>query len=203
MRILAFGAHPDDIEVGMGATIAKHSDSGDEVLMVVALIPNNPSERRKESENAAKLLGAKVKFLNIKSDEFSNNRRIVEKFDEIVCEFKPDIIYTHWIHDSHQDHITVGNATLAAARRNTCSVYMYEQTIPGGIVLYGFKPQMFVDVSSVIETKIESVLSHKSQVDANGDNWVYGIRGRAQYRGYQISTKFAEAFEVVKEIKTI
>ncbi|MFH1836252.1 MAG: PIG-L family deacetylase [Methanobacteriota archaeon] len=203
MKILAFGAHPDDLEVGMGATIAKHSDSGDEVLMVVALIPNNPSERLKESENAAKILGAKVKFLDIKPDEFSNNRRIVEKFDEIVQEFKPDIIYTHWIHDSHQDHITVGNATLAAARRNTCSVYMYEQTIPGGIVPYGFKPQMFIDVSSVIDKKIESVLSHKSQIDANGDNWVYGIKGRAQYRGYQINTKFAEAFEVVKEIKAI
>jgi hypothetical protein len=55
----------------------------------------------------------------------------------------------------------------------------------------------------VIDTKINSILTHKSQVVIKGEWWLYGIKGRAMYRGYQINVKYAEAFEVVKEIKRI
>jgi len=57
--------------------------------------------------------------------------------------------------------------------------------------------------SDVIDLKLNSILAHKSQVDSNGDWWLYGIEGRAMYRGYQINVKFAEAFEVIKEVKSI
>lgn len=80
---------------------------------------------------------------------------------------------------------------------------MYEQTIPGGIVPYGFRMQSLIDISDVIDLKLNSILAHKSQVDSNGDWWLYGIEGRAMYRGYQINVKFAEAFEVIKEVKSI
>jgi LmbE family N-acetylglucosaminyl deacetylase len=80
---------------------------------------------------------------------------------------------------------------------------MYEQTIPGGVVPYAFQPQMFVDISDTIDIKMNSVCSHESQVIANGEWWEYGVKGRAMYRGYQIHKKYAEAFEVIKDIKTI
>jgi hypothetical protein len=48
--------------------------------------------------------------------------------------------------------------------------------------------------------KMESIAMHKSQVRANGDLWVQGVKGRAMYRGYQINVEFAESFEVVKSV---
>ncbi len=203
MRVLAFGAHPDDIEVGMGGAIAKYSKNKYDVLMVVATVPNKKEVRWKEAENAAKILGVELLILDIDPDKMVFSRELVRGFDKVTREYSPDIVYTQWNHDSHQDHVAVANAVIASTRKNNCSLYMYEQTIPGGIVPHGFRTQSFVDISETIETKINSVMAHKSQVKLNNEWWLYGIRGRAMYRGYQINVKFAEAFEVVKEIKKI
>ena len=203
MRALAFGAHPDDIEVGMGGTIAKYSKKKYDMFMVIAAIPNKKEVRWKEAKNAAKILGAELVILDIDPDKIIFSRELVRRFDEAIREYSPDIVYTHWNHDSHQDHVAVANAVIASTRKNNCSLYMYEQTIPGGIVPYGFRTQSFVDISEVIDTKVDSIMAHKSQVGINGEWWLYGVKGRAMYRGYQINVKYAEAFEVVKEIKRI
>ncbi len=204
MSVLAFGAHPDDIEVGMGGAIASYSKNKKyDVLMVIATIPNKREVRRKEAENAAEILGAELLILDMDPDQMVFSRELVRKFDEVITDYSPEIVYTHWNHDSHQDHVAVANAVIAATRKNHCSLFMYEQTIPGGIVPYGFRTQSFVDISELIDTKIESIMAHQSQVGANGEWWVYGVNGRAMYRGYQINVKYAEAFEVVKEIKKI
>src|SRR5262249_52502586 len=86
-------------------------------------------------------------------------------------------------------------------RRTRCSPLMYEQTTPGGVVPGGFKAQSFVDVSAQMDRKRESILVHRTQIAVNGgDWWLEGVRGRAMYRGYQMNVRYAEAFEVVKEI---
>ena len=203
MRVLAFGAHPDDIEVGMGGAIARYSKNKYDVIMVIATIPNKREVRWKEAENAAKILGAELLILDIVPDKMVFSRELVRRFDEVIKAHSPDIVYTHWNHDSHQDHVAVANAVIASTRKNNCSLYMYEQTIPGGIVPYGFRTQSFVDISEEIDIKISSIMAHKSQVGMNGEWWLYGVKGRAIYRGYQINVKYAEAFEVVKEIKSI
>lgn len=204
MKILAFGAHPDDIEVGMGGTIARYSKNKKyDVLMVIATVPNKREDRRKEAKNAAEILGAELMILDIDPDKMIFSRELVRRFDEVIREYSPEIVYTHWNHDSHQDHVAVANAVIASTRKNNCSLYIYEQMIPGGIVPYGFRTQSFVDISEVIDTKIESIMAHKSQVGMNGEWWLYGVKGRAMYRGYQINVKYAETFEVVKEIRRI
>jgi hypothetical protein len=69
--------------------------------------------------------------------------------------------------------------------------------VPGG-----FKAQSFVDISDYIDRKTQSILVHRTQIEVNGgDWWLDGVRGRAMYRGYQINVRYAEAFEVVKEIE--
>ena len=203
MKVLAFGAHPDDVEVGMGGTIARYTKSKYDMLMVIATMPNKKEVRWKESENAAKILGTELIILDIDPDKMVFSRELVRGFDKVTREYSPDIVYTHWNHDSHQDHVAVANAVIAATRKNNCSLYMYEQTIPGGIVPYGFRTQSFVDISEVIDIKINSIVAHKSQVKINNEWWLYGVKGRAMYRGYQINVKYAEAFEVVKDIKKI
>jgi LmbE family N-acetylglucosaminyl deacetylase len=171
--------------------------------MVLAEIPNNKEQRLSEAKKASRILGANFLFLDMNPDDLVYSRKIVRNFDAIITKYSPDVVYTHWNHDSHQDHVIVTESVIAATRKNNCSLYMYEQTIPGGIVPYGFRMQSLIDISDVIDLKLNSILAHKSQVDSNGDWWLYGIEGRAMYRGYQINVKFAEAFEVIKEVKSI
>ena len=200
MNVVAFGAHPDDLEIGMGGTIARHASAGDRVVMVTATIPNNRETRRREAERAADVLGAELIVLDIPPAELLHSRDTVKRFDKVLESVNPDVIYTHWNSDSHQDHNAVSMATIGATRANRCAVLMYEQTIPGGIVPWGFRAQSYVDISAWMPMKMESIATHKSQVRANGDLWVQGVRGRAMYRGYQMNAEFAEAFEVIKAI---
>lgn len=202
MKVLVFGAHPDDLEIGMGGTIAKHVDAGDDVLMVVGTVPSQAERRKEEARKGAEILGGELRFLEIESDEFEYNRRLVGQIDALLKELDPELIYTHWDQDSHQDHNNLSRGVMSATRKNRCSVLMYEQTIPGGIVPGGFKAQSFVDVSAYIDRKIESIRAHDSQHELNGDLWLQGVRGRASYRGFQINVEYAEAFEVIKEIET-
>jgi LmbE family N-acetylglucosaminyl deacetylase len=203
MKVLAFGAHPDDAEVGMGGSLAKYAKNKHEVLMVVAAIPKEKEIRWKEAEAAARILGAQLEILDINPVKMVLSREIVGIFDRVIEKYCPDVIYTHWNHDSHQDHAVVSNAVLASARKNNCSLYLYEQIIPGGIVPYSFRAQSFIDITDTIDVKLSSIAAHRTQLVTNHERWLSAIKGRAAYRGYQINTDYAEAFEVVKEIKQI
>ena len=203
MNIIVFSPHPDDAESLMGGTIAKYTQKGHDVLIVVVTIPNHREERIAESKEAAKILGARISVMDLDPYELVFNRKLVEVFDRVIGSFPPDIIYTNWIHDSHQDHTNVSKATIATARKNNCSLYMYEQALPSGLVPYGFRAQVFVDISDTMELKIKSVLAHESQVQNFSEQWIQGITARATFMGFQVNVKYAEAFEVVKEIKEI
>ena len=69
MNILAFGSHPDDIEIGAGGTLAKASKEGHDIIGIVMTLPKDTTVRRRESEIAAEILGIKIKLLNMKFDD--------------------------------------------------------------------------------------------------------------------------------------
>jgi N-acetylglucosamine malate deacetylase 1 len=204
-KILCIGAHPDDLEVGMGGTIAKLVSKNYDVQMLVVLIKEFEKIRIRETEskNSALCLGAKIDFIRLDLDEMSYSRKLVQKFDKYINEMNPHAVFTHWIGDSHQDHQIIANTTITSLRKNKCSLYMYEQCIPGGITSSSFKPQLFVNIDNFIEKKIDALIKHESQITKlnNQGSWVYGVKGRAQYRGYQINCNYAEAFEVIKDIR--
>jgi len=203
VNVIVFSPHPDDAEVHMGGTIARHTQRGHDVLIVLVTIPDPKEKRGEEARESATILGARLSILGLDPNELAFDRSLVQTFDDIMKSFPPDIIYTSWIHSSHQDHVAVSKTTIAAARRNTCSLYMYEQVLPSGLTPYTFRAQAFVDISDTIETKIKSVLAHDSQVQRFSERWIQGMRTRATYAGLQINVKYAESFEVVKEIKQI
>lgn len=197
--IVAFGAHPDDIEIGMGGTLKRLVESGQKIVACVATTPNKKDLREKEARKALSLLGVKeILFLNMPLAQFGFNRKTIGALDAILKEYNPHSIFTHWTGDSHQDHVHLTASVLAATRHNNFNVYMYEQTIPGGITDASFRPQLFIDVSPHLEDKIRAIKCHASQCAKYGNGWTEGLRGRAMHRGYQIKTRFAEAFEIVK-----
>ncbi len=201
MKILAFGSHPDDIEIGAGGTLAKISREGiHDVTGIVMTLPKDTTVRRAESKIAAEILGINIKLLKMSFDDLFFSRKLVNKIDDILYEHNPEIIFTHWNGDSHQDHNVLSRGVIAATRMNDCSVYMYEQTLPGGIVPDSFNAQMYVDISDVIDKKIKSIEAHRSQSEISGEFWIHGIKGRAMFRGSQINARYAEAFQVVKRL---
>jgi LmbE family N-acetylglucosaminyl deacetylase len=204
--VLALGAHPDDIEIGMGGTVAKLVGMGYDVNLVIATLPNfietdTKEERKKESTISAKVMGCKTpQFLDLSPEEIIFNRKFVTQIDRIIRNYNPDAIFTQWIGDSHQDHQALTKAVIAAARDSN-NVFMYETTIPGGISETAFRPQLYVDVTETLDSKRNALDCFDSQKIRCGHLWVDAIVGRCSYRGYQINTKYAEAFEVIKVSK--
>lgn len=197
--VIVFGAHPDDIEIGMAGTICRLAACGNHVYSCIASIPDEREARLKEAEAAARILGIKdVIVLPVKASQLGYNRQSIGAVDKVIQQLRPHSVFTHWIEDSHQDHVNVTRCIIAATRKNNFNVYMYEQTIPGGITPAAFRAQYLIDVSKYIEQKMASIQAHASQLKRNGNWWSEGVRGRAMYRGYQIHTQFAEAFEIIK-----
>lgn len=210
-RVIVFGAHPDDGEIGAGGTIAAYAERGHRIVMVVLRVPNGPGEncpkglerRRGEADRAARALGAEVITLGLGRDAIRPDARLVGAIDRMLDDIQPTAVYTHWTGDSHPEHIALTRAVLAATRHNRCSVYMYEATMPGGISEQPFRAQKFIDISDTIDRKMASLACHETQIERYGQGWLEAIRGRAAHRGFQIRQRYAEAFEVVKEISVI
>ncbi len=201
--VVVFGAHPDDIEIGMGGTVSKLTALGYDVNLVVATLPNfvktdTKEERRRESVMSAKVMGCKIpEFLDLSPDQIMFGRHFVTLIDGIINKHKPKFVFTQWIGDSHQDHQALTRAVMAAAR-DTGNLFMYETTIPGGITENAFRPQLYVDITSTQETKTSALNCFDSQKIRCGHLWIDAITGRSAYRGYQNNTKYAEAFEVIR-----
>lgn len=205
-QVIAFGAHPDDIEIGMGGTVAKLTGMGYDVRLVIATLPNfvktdTKEERKHESIMSAKVMGCKTpEFLDLSPEEIVFKRKFVTQISKIIQELNPEAIFTQWIGDTHQDHQALTRAVVAAARDSN-DVFMYETTIPGGISEHAFRPQLYVDVTDTLEIKKNALDCFDSQKIRCGPLWIDSLVGRCSYRGYQMNTKYAEAFEVIKVSK--
>jgi N-acetylglucosamine malate deacetylase 1 len=201
--IIAFGAHPDDIEIGMGGTVTKLARVGYDVRLVIATLPNfvrtdTKAERKQESIMSAKVMGCKTPiFLDLSPEEIVFNRKFVTQISKIIQELNPEAIFTQWFGDTHQDHQSLTRAVVAAARDSN-DVFMYENTIPGGISEHAFRPQLYVDITETLEIKRNALDCFDSQKIRCGPLWIDSLVGRCSYRGYQMNAKYAEAFEVIK-----
>ncbi|HZC49414.1 MAG TPA: PIG-L family deacetylase [Nitrososphaeraceae archaeon] len=205
--VIAFGAHPDDLEIGMGGTLAKLARLGYDVNLVIATLPNFvktdiKEQRRIEATMSAKTLGCKSpQFLDLSPDEITIGRKFVTMIDDIINKHKPEAVFTQWIGDSHQDHQALTRAVIAASRDSN-NLFMYETTIPGGLTENAFRPQLYVDITETLEVKSNALDCFHSQKNYRcGDLWIDAVVGRCSYRGYQMNVKYAEAFEVVKVTK--
>ena len=202
-NILVFGAHPDDIEIGMGGTVAKLSRLGYNVKLVIATLPNfterdKKEERKMEAIRSSKVLGCpEPDFLDLPTEQMVHSRKLIGIMDKYMLDYKPAAVFTQWIGDSHQDHQTLTKSVISGSR-DTTDLYMYETTIPGGITEQAFRPQLFINMTDYIEPKKSALECFESQQARCGPIWIDAIVGRAAYRGYQLNCKYAEAFEIIR-----
>ncbi len=211
-KIIIFAPHADDAEIAMGGTIAKLSKNN-KVTIITSIIPNETvkgkknkymmNNRLKEQKKSAKILGANLTVLNINQYEFTYHRKFVQIFDKLIFKYKPDIVFSCWEHDTHQDHQTLSKIVYSVLRKNNISLNLYEAMTPGGINSKVFKPNLFIDISKQIKKKISSLKQYKSvfknKTNTYSNNFD-SIIARARFRGGCIGVKYAEAFQTIKQI---
>ena len=121
----------------------------------------------------------------------------VSRIEDYINEDDPDRIYCCSHKDRHQDHRYASLATLASARM-VGEVFLYE----GMSAWTSFEPTTYIDITDVIDTKMESIAAHKSQEDRYYMR-PSSVRGQNQFRGWQAHVKYAEAFEVARQVLKI
>jgi LmbE family N-acetylglucosaminyl deacetylase len=168
MKVIAIGAHPDDVEFGMGGTLAKHKDKKDDIHVVLCTlggVSGDPQERKQEAERAVSILG--IKDLNILDYPVSglNNKPSAEfvcVMRQVIADLRPFRIYTHTMCDYHQVHVAVNTAVCYAAKKENVEQLLFFETISS--TTPEFTPNAFVDITDYIDLKIRSLKEHKSQL---------------------------------------
>ena len=198
MNILAIGSHPDDIEIGCFATLAKHKMDGDNVFGVIITkgeMGGNTEIRQREAINASKVIGMDLIFGDFPDGDVRANAQLITFLDNIVKEKKIDVVYTHSLNDRHQDHRAVSRASMSVSR-NVQEVYCYEAVS----LISSFVPQIFVDVTETFGYKISALRKFESQVERT---FVEGLEGLARFRASQtrLPGRLCEAFEAYKILR--
>ena len=196
MNILAVGAHPDDIEVGCGGALIKYAQRGHNIFLLLISKGEMGGEaevRYKEQMKAAEIIGARDVFWGGFTDTelLDRGNEIIHTVEGYIKEIQPSFIFVNFFDDTHQDHRTVNRSVLSAARyvRN---VMFYE--VP---TTNSFTPNVFVDIASVLDLKLEALKAHASQVMKTNieDLSIMDIaRSSAHFRGVQGRVPLAEGF---------
>ena len=224
MNILAIGAHPDDIEINCGGTLAKYASQGHKVFTATATNGNVGSAtipmdeiariRKEEARKAAALIGAEYICLDYDDEMFFEDREARLKFIDLVRYCQADVILTHNPKDYNPDHeltskiVTDIPVMIPVAKIKTpnkpCDkipLIAYFEPVNG----IGFVPTEYVDITDFIETKMAMCACHQSQITWMQDNYKDALQDQnffdkyrtiAEYRGIQCGVKYAEGFRM-------
>lgn len=227
LDILAFGAHPDDVELGAAATIAKEVSLGKKVgiidLTQGELGTRGSKELRKtEALRAAKILGVTLREnLKFADGFFVNDKRHQLEVIKLIRKYKPEIVLCNAIEDRHIDHGK--GSKLVSDACFLSGLEKIETEFEGEIqkkwrpkLIYHYlqwnnsKPDFVVDISNFMDVKMEAVLAYTSQFyDPNSKesetpisskNFTDSVNYRAKDLGRLIGVEYAEGFTVERLI---
>ncbi len=202
-RVLAIGAHPDDIEIAAGAALSKMRDAGYEITGLIMTEGEQGGDgdiRPGEARRGAEFLGLdEVQILNFCDTRLAEDQNnLTTAIEGMIAKVQPDIIFTHSTHDLHQDHQSVHKATLRAARNARITILCYESPS----TTQDFHPNYFIDVSPYVDVKLKAIREHWDQ-----RNKPYMkpelVRGRLAFRGGQAKVDYAEGFEIARMVSAI
>ena len=217
MRILAVGAHPDDLEILCSGTLARYVRLGHEVVMCHASrgdkghfhIPSDElaATRRKEAEEAAAIIGAEVVAMGLSDGEIYANEETLLKFVDMVRAARPDVVITHHPNDYMRDHIVVSNlvvhSTFMASVPYLKTEHDFHEKIPpiyfmDTLAGVDFLPTDYVDISDTIEIKHLMLTKHQSQLiwlqEHDNIDIIDFVTTVAKFRGLQCGVAYAEGF---------
>ena len=227
LDILAIGAHPDDVELGCAATLAKEISSGKKVgildLTRGELGTRGSAEiRDQEAAKAAEILGVQVREnLGFKDGFFANDEAHQREVIRIIRKYRPEIVLCNAVQDRHIDH---GKGSKLVSDSCFLSGLRKIETYEGGKLQHSWrpdrvyhyiqwenlKPDFVVDVSGFIDKKIEAVMAYGSQFydpsskepvsPISSKNFLDSITYRAKDLGRLIGKDHAEGFTVERHL---
>jgi LmbE family N-acetylglucosaminyl deacetylase len=195
--VLAIGAHPDDVEIGVGGILAAHRAAGDSVTILTlsrGARGGEADDRQHESLASAEYLGARLFLEDLTDTNISNSDPTVGIIERVVRETNPTIVYTHSNHDRHQDHRAVHEATIVATR-NVRTVACYQS--PSATVDY--RPNRFVSIDGFTDAKLALIACFASQADIRNYMEPDFVLASARYWSRYGTGRSCEPLEIVRE----
>lgn len=223
LDILVFGAHPDDAELGAGATIAMEVDKGKRVGIIDLTrgelgTRGTPEIRDNEAKKAAKILGVEVREnLGFSDAFFVNDKAHQLAIIKMIRKYRPEIVLCNAVDDRHIDHgkgsKLVSDACFLSGLRKieTEMEYVLQEPWRPKVVYHyiqwkNLEPDFVVDVSGYIHKKQEAILAYSSQfydpssnepvTPISSKNFLDSIEYRASDLGRLIGSQHAEGFTV-------
>lgn len=226
LDIVAFGAHPDDVELSMGGTIISLVEKGFKVGIVDLTqgelsSRGNVLTRKMETEKASKILGINFREnLKFKDGNLEIGINSIKKVVEIIRKLRPLIVFAPYFVDRHPDHEKAGQlikeAVFYSGLKNFISkskslkpyrpkkIFYYMQTYP-------FEPSFIYDISPYFDLKMEAVLSFSSQFYSpkskepetfiSRPEFLNYLKARAEFYGFQIGKQYGEPFYCEEKIE--
>jgi bacillithiol biosynthesis deacetylase BshB1 len=216
--LLAFGAHPDDVECASAGTLLRHIAMGKKVAIVDLTAGEMGSygtagSRKSESEVAANIMGVKHREqLNLPDGGIENNEASRLLLIQIIRKYQPEIILCNAIHDRHPDHANAAKLVADAAflsglkkKETVCEGNSQEPWRPKAIYHYiqdyFIEPDFVIDISEHMDKKMKAILAFKSQFvdpEDNSANSILGllnqIKSMNSIYGRPIDATYAEGF---------
>jgi bacillithiol biosynthesis deacetylase BshB1 len=221
MRVLAIGAHPDDLEILCAGTLARYVQQGHQVFMAHVCRGDKGhteishaklgSIREQEAHRAAGVLGAEAMSLDIPDCELFVNDDTMRRMSDLIRTAQPDLIITHHPADYHGDHNAVTKLVLDASFSATLPYYItahsahaitppifFMDTLAG----IDFTPTEYVDITDTLELKKQAMRQHESQFtwleEHHETDILTLIETRARFRGLQCGAQYAEGFRSMR-----
>ena len=212
--VLVVGAHPDDEVLGAGGTIAKHTDSGDDVHILIVTEGTTHQyddtelveEKKRQAELCADTLGASTVHFGDLSDMKLDQIPHVEvnSVIENVCDkINPDIVYTHSQREVNQDHLAVHESTIVATRPgsgvSTVLTYETPSSTDFATDIDGFNPTLFTEIEEYLDVKTDAFNCYETEVrEYPHPRSTESIRSIAKARGAASGHRAAEAFDILR-----
>ncbi|MEX1324641.1 MAG: PIG-L deacetylase family protein [Synechococcaceae cyanobacterium] len=214
--LLAFGAHPDDIEIGCGGTVRKLIEQGWRAVHVCVTSGEAGSStidrttlaatREQEAQRAAEVLGSeRVEFLRAPDGLTAYSRELKIAVIDLIRAVRPEILFVHASSDAFPDHRVVHELVMAAAAGAAGPWYQEARGEPHApATILGYEvwhplstPQLAVDISTTVERKLEALRCHRSQIGPT--HYDEAFLGLARYRGVMsFAGSHAEVFELLR-----
>ena len=219
-KVIVISAHPDDETLGVGGTLLRHADNGDEIFWIIVtdifekdgVSSQRVSERSEEIKKVSSMYGfTKTYNLGFSSAKLDTTHLpiLIKSISAVFNEVEPEIVYSLNRSDAHSDHRIIFDATMACTKSfrypSLKQLLMYEciseTEFAPSLNEKVFNPNYFVDITDYIEKKIEIMKVFKSELDCVPfPRSIENIRALATFRGCSAGLLAAESFQLLKYI---
>lgn len=217
MKVLAIGAHPDDVEIGMGGTVVALLAQGHDVVLCDLTNGEptpigSPERRAREAHEAARLLGVQRRITlempnRYLMDTVDNRTRVAE----VIRQERPELLMVPYWVDAHPDHVAAAALSEAARfyARLTKTTMAGDPIFPRRIVHFvtshyrlHIRPTFIFDISSQIELKLQALRAYGSQFgpERGNEEFFDQVRARDRYFGNLIGCAYGEPFACREEL---